>query len=74
MNDRRELLKLAALGGGAVFLSGLAGCASASRSAAVAKGAADDDFYFVQLSDSHWGFSGRRTRTRPTRCGTPSRR
>jgi calcineurin-like phosphoesterase family protein len=48
--DRRDFLKLAGLGG-AVFASGLAGCASLG-------GAAQDDFYFVQLSDSHWGFSG----------------
>jgi hypothetical protein len=50
--DRRTFLQLAALGGGAVFASSLAGAASKA-------GAADyDDFYFVQLSDSHWGFSG----------------
>jgi hypothetical protein len=50
--DRRSFLKLAALGGGAVFASSLAGCA--------AFGAAgeEDDFYFVQLSDAHWGFEG----------------
>jgi len=56
MTTRRELMKLAALGGGAVYISGLAGRAAA----ATAKGAgpAYDDFYFVQLSDSHWGFSG----------------
>ena len=46
--DRREFLKLAGLGG-AVFASGLAGCASMA-------GAKQDDFYFVQLSDTHWGF------------------
>jgi predicted phosphodiesterase len=49
--DRRDFLKLAGLGG-AVFVSGLAGCSSlANRSDA-------DEFYFVQLSDSHWGFHG----------------
>jgi len=48
--DRREFLKLAGLGG-AVFASGLAGCASMA-------GAKQDDFYFVQLSDTHWGFKG----------------
>ncbi len=54
--DRRQFLKLASLGG-VVFASGLAGCASAGRnqqSGAVAY----DDFYFVQLSDTHWGFEG----------------
>jgi len=48
--DRREFLKLAGLGG-AVFASGLAGCASMA-------GAKQEDFYFVQLSDTHWGFKG----------------
>src|SRR5882672_7419100 len=50
--DRREFIKLAGLGG-AVFASGLAGCASAGG-----ERAADDEFYFVQLSDTHWGFEG----------------
>ena len=49
--DRRTFLQLAALGGGAVFASGLAGAARAA-------GADYDDFYFVQLSDTHWGFNG----------------
>ena len=48
--DRREFLKLAGLGG-AVFASGLAGCAGLGASR-------QDDFYFVQLSDTHWGFKG----------------
>ena len=48
--DRRDFLKLAGLGG-AVFASGLAGCAGMA-------GAKQDDFYFVQLSDTHWGFKG----------------
>jgi hypothetical protein len=48
--DRREFLKLAGLGG-AVFASGLAGCAGMG-------GAKQEDFYFVQLSDTHWGFKG----------------
>ncbi len=47
MIDRRNFLKLSAVGGGAVFLSGLVGATPA-----------DTDFYFVQLSDTHWGFSG----------------
>ena len=49
--DRRKFLQLAALGGGAVFASTLAGAATAGAHGA-------DDFYFVQLSDSHWGFNG----------------
>ncbi|MGZ5074920.1 MAG: metallophosphoesterase family protein, partial [Usitatibacter sp.] len=49
--DRRQFLKLSALGGGAVFASSLAGCATLG-------GGSDPDFYFVQLSDTHWGFNG----------------
>ncbi len=48
--DRRQFLKLGGLAG-AVFASRLAGCAAVPSSA-------QDDFYFVQLSDSHWGFHG----------------
>jgi hypothetical protein len=44
--DRREFLKLAGLGG-AVLVSGCAGMYGGK-----------DDFYFVQLSDTHWGFKG----------------
>ena len=49
--DRREFLKLAGLGG-VVLVSG---CASTTGGA---REHADQDFYFVQLSDSHWGFEG----------------
>src|SRR5436853_7653700 len=48
--DRREFLKIAGMGG-VVFASGLAGCATPGA-------ASQDDFYFVQLSDTHWGFKG----------------
>src|SRR6266849_7618577 len=48
--DRREFLKLVGLGG-VVFASGLAGGARFA-------GAAENDFYFVQLSDTHWWFQG----------------
>ena len=50
--QRRDFLALTALGGGAVFASGLAGCASR------ADGINQTDFYFVQLSDTHWGYQG----------------
>ena len=50
--QRRDFLNLAAAGGGAVFASGLAGCASAGV------GTRQQDFYFVQLSDVHWGYQG----------------
>jgi hypothetical protein len=54
MNDlmnRRDLLKLAGLGV-AVFVSdaNLRGAGFAPKK--------DESFYFVQLSDTHWGFSG----------------
>jgi predicted phosphodiesterase len=49
--NRRDFLKLAGLGG-AVFASGLSGWSPA------AQGGNQDEFYFVQLSDTHWGFSG----------------
>ena len=52
--DRRDFLKLAALGGGAVFASSLPGCASLASGG----GGGADEFYFVQLSDTHWGFNG----------------
>ena len=48
--DRRQFLKLAGLGG-AVFASSLNGWAQPAKS-----GHRDQDFYFVQLSDTHWGF------------------
>ena len=48
--DRRQFTKLAGLGG-AVFASGL----FAGSSKALAAG---NDFMFVQLSDTHWGFTG----------------
>ncbi|HLX23504.1 MAG TPA: metallophosphoesterase [Usitatibacter sp.] len=51
--DRRAFLKLSALGGGAVFASSLPGCASLGMGEG-----GGDDFYFVQLSDVHWGFNG----------------
>lgn len=54
MLDRRKFLALTAAGGGAVFMSGL----FREVQAAEAVLTLPDDFYFVQLSDTHWGFSG----------------
>ena len=51
--NRRGFLKVVGVGG-AVFASGLPGWATAARQAEVQP----QDFYFVQLSDSHWGFEG----------------
>ena len=57
--DRREFLKLAGLASaGVVFGSTLRAGPAAAADAAVAASAADDGFYFVQLSDVHWGFEG----------------
>lgn len=50
MIDRRSFLRLGAVGGGAVFMSGLYGKAWAQQGGG--------DFYFVQLSDAHWGYRG----------------
>src|SRR5262249_19183949 len=40
--------------GGVVFASGLGYTATAATS----KGSAPEEFYWVQLSDTHWGFEG----------------
>lgn len=47
--DRRDFLRLAGLGGIA-YASGLFPALPLARAA--------DDFFFVQLSDAHWGFEG----------------
>ncbi|HVM79192.1 MAG TPA: metallophosphoesterase [Stellaceae bacterium] len=54
--DRRQFARLAGLGGVA-FASGLFAHTKAGRVWAAGAGAAGD-FYFVQMSDTHWGFSG----------------
>src|SRR5258707_14693683 len=48
--DRRQFLKIAGLGG----VGFASGCAGARAPGA----AAEEEFYFVQLSDTHWGFKG----------------
>lgn len=50
MSNRREFFKLAVVGGGVLYALGLAGCVTAMPKMS--------DFYFVQLSDSHWGYAG----------------
>lgn len=50
--NRRDFLRMTGLGG-VVFASGLSGCASGTM-----RGPGQDDFFFVQLSDTHWGFEG----------------
>src|SRR6266403_1709084 len=62
---RRELIKLLGFGG-VVFASGLAGaCTRILRKS----GGGEDDFFFVQLSDTHWGFRVRRALEAPVRGG-----
>jgi Calcineurin-like phosphoesterase len=51
--DRRDFLKLAGLGG-VVFASGL----GFSALGASGKRGKREEFYFIQLSDTHWGFDG----------------
>lgn len=74
MNEqsRRDILRLLGVSG-VTFASGLWGCASAGsglpgassptvtrspETAALAPPAPAQDFFFLQLSDTHWGFSG----------------
>jgi len=54
---RRDFIKLAGLGG-VVFASGLGVKALGSWGPNSNRATSIDDFYFVQLSDSHWGFDG----------------
>jgi hypothetical protein len=61
--DRRDFLKLAGIGG-VVFASGLGGLDNLINTAL----AAQDDFFFVQLSDMHWGFAG--PKVNPDATGT----
>jgi calcineurin-like phosphoesterase family protein len=53
--NRRQFAKLAGLGG-VVFASGLFDLAGSGATKAMAAEAGD--FMFVQLSDTHWGFTG----------------
>lgn len=51
--NRRNFIRLAGVGG-VIFVSGLNGWATA----ATKPGITYEDFFFIQLSDSHWGFEG----------------
>jgi 3',5'-cyclic AMP phosphodiesterase CpdA len=57
--DRRELLKLVGVGGGVVFASSLLGRRpdQAKEPKAAAPTKAVEDFFFLQVTDTHWGFS-----------------
>ena len=52
--DRRDFLNLTTVGAGAVLAAALPGCANMATGGV---GSAND-FYFVQLSDTHWGYKG----------------
>jgi hypothetical protein len=54
--NRRDFLKLLGVGG-VVFASGL-GFREVSGAFNTTTGVAQEDFFFVQLSDTHWGFEG----------------
>ena len=54
--DRRDFLKLAGLGG-VVFASGL-GLKTFAAGSNTGKANGVEEFSFVQLSDTHWGFDG----------------
>ena len=60
--NRRDFVRLMSVGG-VVLASGLAGCASRGAPGSVTSTAANavqkrKDFFFLQLSDTHWGFRG----------------
>ena len=57
MKTRREFLELASVGG-VVFASGLFGCGSERPAASPIAAAPARDFFFLQLTDTHWGFEG----------------
>jgi hypothetical protein len=55
-SNRRDFLSLMGVGG-LVFASGLPGCTTRAGHAAAPR-SRPDDFYFLQLSDTHWGYAG----------------
>jgi 3',5'-cyclic AMP phosphodiesterase CpdA len=67
--DRRELLTLTGLGGlGVVFASAIATPAVAQGYAAGTSADTAEDFFFIQLSDTHWGFAD--SKINPDGAGT----
>jgi 3',5'-cyclic AMP phosphodiesterase CpdA len=78
--DRRELLKLTGIGGvvfASSLLRGMTACSSSpaasndpdNRDALPRSGTArgaTQDFFFLQVSDTHWGFSGDAVNPEPT--------
>lgn len=57
--NRRDFLKLAGIGG-AVFLNALPGVRALARG--------NEGFYFVQLTDTHWGFDNAKFNAQPRRA------
>src|ERR1700674_1501556 len=55
--QRREFLKLAGFGG-VVFASSLAGFPRRATADTSVVTVDTQDFHFVQMSDSHWGYEG----------------
>jgi hypothetical protein len=55
---RRDFVKLVGLGGVAFASTLRGGVADALASGRTGRGEEDEEFYFVQLSDTHWGFDG----------------
>jgi 3',5'-cyclic AMP phosphodiesterase CpdA len=64
--DRRGFIKLAGLGAGIVFSNSLSFQGIEAAASSISK--AGEDFYFVQLSDTHWGFDG--PKVNPDAAGT----
>ena len=60
--NRRQFTRLAGLGGVA-FASGLFAQTPGGRAWAASEA---KEFYFVQLSDTHWGFQGPKVNPEPT--------
>jgi hypothetical protein len=52
--NRRDILRLLGIGG-VVFASGLGGAAPTRKRG---RGGTAEDFFFLQLSDTHWGYAG----------------
>ena len=64
MIDRRKFLQLAAAGGSAIAMSSLNGpvlAALSGSTAAFGSNLKKDDFYFIQMSDTDWGYHGKAT-------------
>jgi len=63
--DRRQFMRVFGVGTGVIFASRLAGAnlrspseGGTQGSAAAGSATAKDEFFFLQLSDTHWGYQG----------------